>query len=1212
MHAICYICITALILSGEIYFCIKPTMNTKSMTKTSVKSTVNATEYSELDEITHTIECPDVYMGALKNNTKELYTYNPDTNEVKLESVNYNTGLLKIFDEIITNASDNLQRQDSGISQINVNITDDYISINNNGRTIPIEQNENGIYIPEMIFTHFRSGSNFRKRNKTTGGKNGIGAKLTGVYSSKFIIDIKIGKQTYHQEVSNNLRNIKPPVIKGEKEDNVSTNKQSITITFYPDFKLLKMNENKITNGNKKVLFKRCHDMCHLPLLITVNEKQLPRLGWIEYANSFNISNQLFTHCNDRWKVAFGLCNQDKFKQISYVNNIATYEGGEHVKYILDQIYKYIVNNTDDSDIAKVSKASFKSKICIIVYSIIDDPSFTSQAKETLSTPSKEFGTTCNISESTLSNFMNNTNILELLKPQQKKPKLTKQKKGKLTSIEKLVEANRAGTSEGYKCTLFLCEGLSAKNMCDTGIGILGHNYYGCYPLRGKCLNTRNATEKQYQNNRELTDVKNIIGLVDDYEYKPEDIKTLRYGKVVCVKDADSDGASIMGLIINFFETKFPTLITIPGFFSEFISPMIKVVYNANDKRKRRVVPFYNEVEYRQFIESQTPQSTAYKQFTVEFIKGLATNEAQDVKEYFTHYNDNLIQINFNGKYRNWLDMAFNDRKADLRKDWLQTITPDTHLPRVKGQPIELIDFVKNDLVLFSYDNCVRSIPSVIDGLKPTQRKILYTMFSMGKKAYNKMKVFQWGGKIADFANYHHGEQSMYATIIGMAQDFTGSGNNIPLLKPSGAFGSRTEFGEDAGAPRYISCSLNKITRILFPPDDDTLMEVKEEDNVKVEPFYYAPIIPVILVNGAKGIGTGWSTEIPSFNPIDVINYVRWMLTKDGAKSKKPKIRSWYDKFVGDIDEEDDGWTYYGRVKGVNSSSKKQKVYVVDELPIRYTTSKFIDRLNYLAALGEAEYKISNSKSQDKKLEEIEANGKRLKVCWLPAPPIESFENNCAVEKINFKITFCEPIAAETVMNALRLKLTIKNTNMVAFNAENRIQRYNSIEEIVDEWFDIRYETYVKRQEKIINELEYQLMLISNKCRFIAENIEQIIDVKNKPKAVIVKVLEQRKYDKVYEKNVKSKKSSEENEDENDEDENDEDEEEKVNDVKGNYDYLLNMKIYTLTKEKFDELKRKQGQIQKQLEDYKALTVEDIWLEELDQLEEAYIELNSE
>ena len=1126
-------------------------------------------DYVELDEITHTLERPDVYMGALNNVSKDFYTYDPESDTVKYETVNYNTGLLKIFDEILTNAADNLQRPESEISEIDVIIDDNKISITNDGRTIPIATYPSGTYIPEASFAHFRSGSNLKNRNKTTGGKNGIGATLTNVYSTKLIIDITYGSQTYHQEFANNCRIINKPIIKGIKPSiPPPPSEQSITVTFYPDFEHLLIPENKITSDNMKVLFKRCHDLSHLPIKITLNDVELPSLTWSDYVKSFNISNQLFSYVNDRWKIAFGITN-DKYRQISYVNNVSTYDGGEHVKYILDQIYKHTI--AQDPEISKTTKTAFKQKIVLIVYSIIEDPSFTSQAKEVLSTPVKDFGSTCKLSSSVLTQFITESNIIELLRPKTSKTKPKPVKRGKITTIDKLVEANKAGTSEGYKCTLFLCEGLSAKNMCDAGIGILGHDYYGCYPLRGKVLNTRKAGDKKYQANKEISDVKKIIGLVDGVEYTPADIKNLRYGKVVCVKDADSDGADIMGLIINFFDTKFNSLLTkCPGFFSEFISPMIKVIYNPNDSKKRTVIPFYNEVEYKKFLDEQERLKTK-KNFTVEFIKGLATNESADVKEYFNHYNDNCINILFGPKYESWLDMAFNTTKADLRKKWLTTITPETHLPRVKGQPIDIVDFIRNDLVLYSYDACVRSIPSVIDGLKPTQRKILYTLFGMGVKGLNKMKVFQLGGIVADRANYHHGEDSMTGTIIGMAQTFTGSGNNIPLLKPSGAFGSRTEYGDDAGAPRYISCSLDPITRLIFPAVDDSLMTTKLEDNKEVEPFYYAPIIPIILVNGAKGIGTGWSTEIPSFSPHDVINYVRSMLTD----TTHPHVHSFYQNFIGKIKEYDDGWEYYGVIEKVN-----QRVWIIKELPIRYTTSNFIQRLNYLNALNETGLKPS-SKTLITKLEEIEHQAKESKIQWSPKPIIESFENHCNVEKINFKITFAEPVSEQTVIEGLGLTLKIKNTNMVAFNSENMIKRYESLKEIIDEWFDVRYDTYERRRVVLIKEMEMIITRLYNKCRFIRENIEKVIDVKNKSKQQIISTLEERGYDKLTDKNDKTN-----------------------NDVL-NYDYLLNMKIYSLTKEKFEELQKKLKDIQKKLEDYKKLTTEDIWLSELDQLEKA-------
>ena len=344
----------------------------------------DASDFNELTEIEHTIECPDVYMGALENvEAKELFVF--DGKKVQLARVNYNTGLLKIFDEILTNASDNLQRKDSGIKNIIVNIDDDSISVYNDGKTIPIEKHESGVWIPEMIFTHFRSGSNFKRRNKTTGGKNGIGAKLTAVFSSRFEIDIVNNGKHYYQLVENNCRKVNPPTITSSSTPSTESN---ITITFHPDFDLLKCS---MTDDNKKVLYKRVHDMTHLPVDIYLNDNLLPHLTWNDYVKLFDLSPQLFSFTTDRWKVSFGI-SYDKYRSISYVNNVFTHDGGEHVKYILNQIYNYL----KDKGIT-AAKSTVKSKLVIMVSAIIDDPSFTSQAKDVLSTPPARFGSTCEV-----------------------------------------------------------------------------------------------------------------------------------------------------------------------------------------------------------------------------------------------------------------------------------------------------------------------------------------------------------------------------------------------------------------------------------------------------------------------------------------------------------------------------------------------------------------------------------------------------------------------------------------------------------------------------------------------------------------------------------------------------------------------------------------------------------------------------------------------
>ena len=189
-------------------------------------------------------------------------------------------------------------------------------------------------------------------------------------------------------------------------------------------------------------------------------------------------------------------------------------------------------------------------------------------------------------------------------------------------------------------------------------------------------------------------------------------------------------------------------------------------------------------------------------------------------------------------------------------------------------------DFIDKELILFSrYDN-TRSSPCVIDGFKPSQRKVLYGAFK--RKLTSEIKVIQFSGYVSEHTAYHHGEASLNGTIISMAQDFVGS-NNVNLLVPSGQFGSRLLGGKDAASPRYIYTYLSPITRLIFKEEDDALCRYLVDEGQRIEPDYYLPIIPMVLVNGSEGIGTGYSTTIPNYNPVDIVNYIKSKLNSPGS-----------------------------------------------------------------------------------------------------------------------------------------------------------------------------------------------------------------------------------------------------------------------------------------------------------------------------------------
>lgn len=1132
-------------------------------------------EYKQLSDVEHVLKRPDMYMGNSTTVSKQVFTYDVKHDVVAYENVEFSMAVLKMFDEIFTNAVDNVERG-SNIKNIDISITKDSITIRNDGKnTIAIKKcsppNDN-IYIPELIFTRLRSGSNFDDtKQRTYGGRNGIGSKLTAIFSSEFAITVCNNHKMYVQYVHDNCKTIDPPEITKVDENDF------VMISFQPDFS--RFDCDSITKDTYKVLCKRVHDCTHLPIQFTINGRKLPQHDWNEYVGTYpdtSRNNDPFITYEDskhRWRIA--LSTSVKGIQTSTVNYVNTLDGGTHVDYILQQIKEYINNNVKPSikqskpkkaktgvvkskskdNVDKKSNytiAQLQSHMFVIVSAIVVNPAFKDQAKTELVTSIKEFTDNgkkdvCVLPEYVIKSFIADTQIIDELESKAKKALLNSTKKS-VNQIEKYIRANNANPKTGYKCTLFVCEGLSAKTMCVTGMNIIGYDYYGVYPLRGKVLNTRNATLDKYCANREIQDLISIIGLEHGKEYT--DTKGLNYGKIVCMKDADTDGAHIMGLVMNFFEHNFNSLVTIPGFFNEFITPMIQVA------GKKCSYDFYNEVQYKQFMEEHDGE---FKANAVRFIKGLASNTKKDIDRYFNSYSKFLIPIDFIDNYSESLDKAFNGKRTDDRKKWLTTVTPETHLPRESGKHINVDAFVDQELVQYALDDCIRTIPSVVDGLKPVQRKILYTMFNDAVIHKTKeIKVYELGGDVGKFAKYHHGEASLYEAIINMAQDYPGS-NNLPLVdNSSDGFGTRQENGNDSGQPRYLTVkSKSHVARLIFPAVDDNILVSRIEDNIPVEPIYYIPIIPIVIINGAIGIGYGWSTTIPLHSVTDSIKYIR---AKLNDKPKMPRIKPWYNDYDGEILVMDKCYDHTGVFE------IRQNVVRVTELPITMSISKFRDVIVKTLMLNDGEELVVTTDSGSK---QTKTNKTQYH--------ISSYKSNVSrnINHIDIELTFDKfpgnSLTENEIKNILELHSTVPITNMTAFNKEEHIQHYNNIYEMVNEWFGVRYKAYTDRKAWLIQELEHRIKILRNKVKFIKENIEETLDYKNKSDEETDNILLEHEYEK----------------------------------DKNSFDYLLSMQVRSFTKDKYEKLCKELEDALKELEQLKNTTETQMWLSDLDALETA-------
>lgn len=388
--------------------------------------------------------------------------------------------------------------------------------------------------------------------------------------------------------------------------------------------------------------------------------------------------------------------------------------------------------------------------------------------------------------------------------------------------------------------------------------------------------------------------------------------------------------------------------------------------------------------------------------------------------------------------------------------------------------PVSINDFVNKELVLFSRQDCIRSIPSMIDGLKPSQRKVLYGCLK--RDLTKEIKVVQLSGYISETVLYHHGEQSLNQTIISMAQDFVGS-NNLNFLVPNGQFGTRIMGGKDSASPRYIYTYLQPITKYVFREEDEPLLAKQEEEGVVIEPKHFLPILPTVLVNGATGIGTGWSTTICNHNPVEVVD--RLIDRLNGSSSSEP-LYPWYRGFTGcfkrDKNAPSTSFQVYGHCQWVDSTT-----LVINELPVGKWTQ---------------DYKMF--------LCELLQQGKL----------ISGFKENHTDTEVAFTVTVKESVAKELIkseeecMKTFKLVSTMSTKNYFLFNAEGHIQHYADSLAILDDFIAYRLPFYQQRKESMLKRLTAEKEVLQNKASFVQGVIDGAITLKNRPLKSVVAELE--------------------------------------------------------------------------------------------------------
>ena len=506
---------------------------------------------------------------------------------------------------------------------------------------------------------------------------------------------------------------------------------------------------------------------------------------------------------------------------------------------------------------------------------------------------------------------------------------------------------------------------------------------------------------------------------------------------------------------------------------------------------------------------------------------------------------------------------------ADARKEWLKTYNQDTYVDHTVKQ-LSYTDFVNKELILFSVADCARSIPSLCDGLKPGQRKILYSCFK--RKLKGEIKVAQLSGYVAEHSAYHHGEVSLQQTIVSMAQNFVAS-NNINLLLPIGQFGTRIMGGKDSASARYIFTSLNPVTRHLFPEADDPVLNYLVEEGQSIEPDYYLPIIPLALVNGAEGIGTGWSTFIPQHNPRDLVENIRRLMKGEPFRPIAP----WYKGYTGDIEPVDGKHAVTGKFEILDDDELE-----ITELPIGKWTR---DYKNFLEELA-----------QKDEIEEIREYHQENRVHFvLKVPKLREIERQ-----------------AGGILKKFKLQTTLSQSNYVLFNERTLIQKYPSEELILRAWVPLRETLYERRKDYQLAKLKKELEILRNKVRFIKGVVAGNIKISGVKRKVIVRTLKSMGFATMSElnqiQNDEQRTTVVQNEGEGEEQEQQQQEEEKVDEgevAPKEYDYLLTMPLWSLSDEKVEELTTQMNNKKHDHDTLAATHIHTLWDRDLDAFLEA-------
>lgn len=975
----------------------------------------------------------------------------------------------------------------------------------------------------------------------------------TNVFSNEFQVHTRDPKNQliYSQTWKQNMSVCEKPSVRKDK-----STKGFVEVVYVPDlarFRGVSSDNKNIHADMVDILHTRAIEIAALvgkDVKVTWNDVEIKADTFDKYVRLFLREDAektyVYEKCGDRWEVAAVptkyLFSEDagtpEDRHISFVNGINTRKGGKHVETVQRAILDDLCEAAMKKRKLDLKIGQIKDHVTLFVSATIVNPAFDSQTKENLTTPSKNFGSKPVFSGKIIDGLIK-AGILDdaqaiMDAKMNREAKKTDGGKKRKVFVEKLNDAPKAGTSESEKCTLILTEGDSAKTAAVAGVQVMNQDYWGIFPLRGKVLNVKDISRDKINANEELVNLKKILGLETGKVYK--NLNELRYGRIMIMCDQDVDGFHIRGLLMNLFHAEWPSLMKL-NFLCSLMTPLVKLT------KGQEVLSFYSEAELENWRNSIGAE--AADKYKVKYYKGLGTSGAAEAREWFQKLAE--VKYEWDEKTDDTLDMAFNKKRADDRKQWLASYNPKKTMMVPEDRKVGFSDFVNDELIHFSSADNLRSIPHIMDGLKPSQRKILYSCFK--RNLTQEIKVAQLAGYVSEHSAYHHGEASLNQSIINMAQVFVGA-NNLNLLFPSGQFGSRIMGGKDSSAPRYIFTRLEKISGAIYKKEDVPLLKHNVDDGDIVEPEHYLPVIPMLLVNGTVGIGSGYSTTVFPHNPTEIVDCLKQRLRGDVTSLNDVVLDPWWIGYQGNVIRKGEKeWA----TKGKYTFDNTKKTVTITELPV--------------------DMWIDNYKSMLQKMLNEDSTGKKN------ALKDFDFTNSLNSVKIVLYLDADYHASAQKDLDEFEKRFDLnsnhKGTNMCCFDPNMNLVKYNTAGEIMEVFFQNRLVAYEERRKHLIKVIKDEIEEYTAKYKFVMGILDGTIKIMNQEDDVIVDSLVRcgipPRSDRANPQNI------------------------------GAYDYLLRMRVDRIKKSSVEEAKKDVEVAQEKRKVLENTTAVNMWLGELEE-----------